>query len=161
MSLRGTLFALIYDRQMAKSERAGLRRLREELLAGATGRVWECPDLFPLPDPNHPGQQKWMLVVNLNPGAIAGGQAMEVFVRPRESLLSLEGRLDHRWGRAQTTSYVLFGGRENFQSPLRVSGSLPGSFVDLDLFEPRQTVQHTSFLIWAHSWKVRPGPSVS
>jgi fructan beta-fructosidase len=47
--------------------------------AGATGGVWECPDLFPLPDPNHPGKQKWVLVVNLNPGAIAGGSGAQYF----------------------------------------------------------------------------------
>ena len=48
--------------------------------AGATGGVWECPDLFPLPDPHHPGKQKWILVVNLNPGGIAGGSGVQYFV---------------------------------------------------------------------------------
>ncbi len=48
--------------------------------AGATGGVWECPDLFPLPDPRHPGKQKWILVVNLNPGGIAGGSGVQYFV---------------------------------------------------------------------------------
>ena len=48
--------------------------------AGATGGVWECPDLFPLPDPTHPGAQKWVLVVNLNPGGIAGGSGVQYFV---------------------------------------------------------------------------------
>ena len=48
--------------------------------AGATGGVWECPDLFPLPDPTHPGQQKWVLVVNLNPGGIAGGSGAQYFI---------------------------------------------------------------------------------
>ena len=49
--------------------------------AGATGGVWECPDLFPLPDPRHPGKQKWILVVNLNPGGIAGGSGRAVLRR--------------------------------------------------------------------------------
>jgi fructan beta-fructosidase len=48
--------------------------------AGATGGVWECPDLFPLPDPSHPGQEKWVLVVNLNPGGIAGGSGAQYFL---------------------------------------------------------------------------------
>ena len=39
MTLRGRLFAMTYDRQMAKVERAGLRGYRETVLAGATGRV--------------------------------------------------------------------------------------------------------------------------
>ncbi|HSB84893.1 MAG TPA: methyltransferase domain-containing protein [Ilumatobacteraceae bacterium] len=41
MSLRSRIFALTYDRQMAKVERAGLRAFREGLLAGAGGRVLE------------------------------------------------------------------------------------------------------------------------
>ena len=41
MSLRGKLFALFYDRQMAKTEAAGLAELRRHLLAGAAGRVLE------------------------------------------------------------------------------------------------------------------------
>jgi ubiquinone/menaquinone biosynthesis C-methylase UbiE len=41
MSLRGKFFALTYDRQIAKVEKAGLRALRQELLAGARGRVLE------------------------------------------------------------------------------------------------------------------------
>jgi len=41
MSLRSRLFALTYDRQLAKVERAGLSALRQELLAGASGRVLE------------------------------------------------------------------------------------------------------------------------
>ena len=41
MSLRGRFFALTYDRQLAKVEKAGLRTLREGLLAGVSGRVLE------------------------------------------------------------------------------------------------------------------------
>jgi fructan beta-fructosidase len=41
--------------------------------AGATGGIWECPDLFPL-------DGKWVLVVNLNPGGIAGGSGGQYFV---------------------------------------------------------------------------------
>jgi ubiquinone/menaquinone biosynthesis C-methylase UbiE len=41
MSLRGTLFAMTYDRQMARTERAGLRDLRRGLLAAASGQVLE------------------------------------------------------------------------------------------------------------------------
>ena len=41
MSLRSKLFALTYDRQMAKVEKAILRALREGLLAGASGDVLE------------------------------------------------------------------------------------------------------------------------
>ncbi|QNP74769.1 GH32 C-terminal domain-containing protein [Streptomyces roseirectus] len=48
--------------------------------AGATGGVWECPDLFPLAVDGNPDNVKWVLVVNLNPGGIAGGSAAQYFV---------------------------------------------------------------------------------
>lgn len=48
--------------------------------AGATGGVWECPDLFPLPVDGNPGRTKWVLAVNLNPGAVAGGSGAQYFV---------------------------------------------------------------------------------
>lgn len=41
MSLRQTIFAATYDRMSRKSEEAGLRALRQTLLADATGRVLE------------------------------------------------------------------------------------------------------------------------
>ena len=41
MSLRAKMFALTYDRQIAKTEKAGLRAFRERLLAGASGDVLE------------------------------------------------------------------------------------------------------------------------
>ena len=41
MTLRAKFFALTYDRQMAKTEQAGLRAFRQGLLAGAKGQVIE------------------------------------------------------------------------------------------------------------------------
>jgi len=41
VSLRRRFFALTYDRQVAKVERAGLGELRQKLLADASGRVLE------------------------------------------------------------------------------------------------------------------------
>jgi ubiquinone/menaquinone biosynthesis C-methylase UbiE len=41
MTLRDTFFAMTYDRQIAGTERAGLRALRESLLAGVRGDVLE------------------------------------------------------------------------------------------------------------------------
>jgi fructan beta-fructosidase len=46
---------------------------------GATGGAWECPDLFELPLPGN-GGTKWVLVVNLNPGGVAGGSGTQYFV---------------------------------------------------------------------------------
>jgi fructan beta-fructosidase len=47
---------------------------------GAVGGVWECPDLFPLAVNGDPRNVKWVLVVNLNPGGIAGGSGGQYFV---------------------------------------------------------------------------------
>jgi len=41
MSLRDSLFAMMYDRQIAAAEEAGLRDMRKRLLAGAKGSVIE------------------------------------------------------------------------------------------------------------------------
>jgi fructan beta-fructosidase len=48
--------------------------------ANALGGEWECPDLFPLPVDGDPAHEKWVLVVNLNPGAVAGGSGGQYFV---------------------------------------------------------------------------------
>jgi fructan beta-fructosidase len=45
---------------------------------GATGGCWECPDLFPLVTPS--GEGKWVLLVSLNPGGIAGGSGTQYFI---------------------------------------------------------------------------------
>jgi levanase len=47
--------------------------------AGATGGVWECPDLFPLPVDGNKKKTKWVLLVSINPGGIAGGSATQYF----------------------------------------------------------------------------------
>ena len=48
--------------------------------ANATGGVWECPDLFPLPVDGDPENLKWVLTVNLNPGGPNSGSAGQYFV---------------------------------------------------------------------------------
>jgi fructan beta-fructosidase len=56
--------------------------------ANAVGGVWECPDLFELPvhgsrfenDWKKPGNNKWVLVVNVNPGSVAGGSGAQYFI---------------------------------------------------------------------------------
>jgi fructan beta-fructosidase len=40
--------------------------------------VWECPDLFPVAVEG--GGTRWVLIVNLNPGGIAGGSGTQYFV---------------------------------------------------------------------------------
>jgi len=48
--------------------------------AAATGGVWECPDLFDLPVNGNSTNMRWVLVVNLNPGGVAGGSGAQYFV---------------------------------------------------------------------------------
>jgi len=48
--------------------------------SGATGGVWECPDLFELPVDGNPSQTKWVLQVDLNPGGPFGGSGSQYFV---------------------------------------------------------------------------------
>ena len=48
--------------------------------AGATGGVWECPDLFPLSVDGSAADTRWVLDVDLNPGGQAGGSGGQYFV---------------------------------------------------------------------------------
>jgi fructan beta-fructosidase len=47
---------------------------------GATGGVWECPDLYSLPVEHQTGKTQWVLKVGLNPGHIAGGSGGQYFI---------------------------------------------------------------------------------
>ncbi len=46
---------------------------------GNHGGVWECPDLMKLPVEGT-GQEKWLLLCNINPGGPMGGSATQYFV---------------------------------------------------------------------------------
>lgn len=46
---------------------------------GGHGGVWECPDLFPI-KVNGTNEEKWVLIVNINPGGPNGGSAAQYFV---------------------------------------------------------------------------------
>ena len=48
--------------------------------AGMVNGLWECPDLFELPVEGEPGRTRWVLIVNFNPGAPAGGSGTQYFV---------------------------------------------------------------------------------
>ena len=41
--------------------------------AGPVGGVWECPDMFPLAVDGDDADVRWVLLISLNPGGIAGG----------------------------------------------------------------------------------------
>lgn len=46
---------------------------------GAAGGVWECPDLFPL-QVEGTDDVRWVLIVSLSPGGVAGGSGTQYFV---------------------------------------------------------------------------------
>ncbi|MCP5396047.1 MAG: glycoside hydrolase family 32 protein [Sphingomonadaceae bacterium] len=46
---------------------------------GAQGGVWECPNLFPIALEGT-GEQRWVLIQNLNPGGPQGGSGTQYFV---------------------------------------------------------------------------------
>jgi sucrose-6-phosphate hydrolase SacC (GH32 family) len=48
--------------------------------AGATGGVWECPDLFALPVDGDLTKVRWVLDVDINPGGVAGGSGGQYFI---------------------------------------------------------------------------------
>ncbi len=48
--------------------------------ANAIGGEWECPDLFQLPLDGDPAKTRWVLTVNINPGAVAGGSGGQYFI---------------------------------------------------------------------------------
>ncbi|WP_426228668.1 glycoside hydrolase family 32 protein [Pseudarthrobacter sp. DSP2-3-2b1] len=48
--------------------------------ANADAGEWECPDLFPLAVDGDPDDVRWVLIVNVNPGAVAGGSGGQYFV---------------------------------------------------------------------------------
>lgn len=48
--------------------------------ANSVAGIWECPDLFELPVDGDENNTKWVLIVNLNPGAVAGGSGGQYFV---------------------------------------------------------------------------------
>jgi sucrose-6-phosphate hydrolase SacC (GH32 family) len=70
---------------------------------GATGGIWECPDLFSLITPN--GEIKWVLLVSLNPGGIAGGSGTQYFIGDWDG---------ETFSTNQTTTKWIDYGRDNY-----------------------------------------------
>ena len=48
--------------------------------AGGVDGIWECPDLFELAADGDPDNTRWVLHVDMNPGAIAGGSGSQYFI---------------------------------------------------------------------------------
>lgn len=61
----------------------------------AYGGVWECPDLFPLTAPD--GQEKWVLLVSINPGGPNGGSATQYFIGDFDGQLFSTDQKEIHW----------------------------------------------------------------
>jgi fructan beta-fructosidase len=61
---------------------------------GAHGGVWECPDLITLDDN---GKQRWVLIVNLNPGAPNSGSGTQYFIGDFDGKNFTTEQTDARW----------------------------------------------------------------
>ena len=82
--------------------------------AGATGGVWECPDLFPLPVDNNSNEIRWVLDVDINPGGVAGGSGGQYFVG------SFDGTRFLNENPSSTTLWVDYG--KDFYATILVFG---------------------------------------
>lgn len=63
---------------------------------GAHTGVWECPDIFPLKVKGS-GQQKWILLVSINPGGPFGGSATQYFVGKFDGKRFTTNQKEARW----------------------------------------------------------------
>ena len=61
---------------------------------GAHAGVWECPDLISI---NDNGKQRWVLIVNLNPGGPNGGSGTQYFIGNFDGKNFTSSQTDIRW----------------------------------------------------------------
>ncbi len=61
---------------------------------GAHGGGWECPDLFSMDDN---GKQRWVLIVNLNPGAPNGGSGTQYFIGDFDGKNFISDQQETKW----------------------------------------------------------------
>ncbi|MDL2282359.1 glycoside hydrolase family 32 protein [Parabacteroides sp. OttesenSCG-928-G06] len=94
---------------------------------GSHDGVWECPDLFPLKVKGS-DEEKWVLIVNINPGGPAGGSAAQYFVgdfdgqrfssTQQETLWMDYGKDNYAgvtWSNAPDSRRILIGWMNNWQ----------------------------------------------
>lgn len=105
---------------------------------GAHGGVWECPDLFPLKVEGSE-EEKWVLLISINPGAPNGGSGTQYFV----------GDFDgQRYTTDQTEIKWLDWGTDNYAGV--TYNVLPEDFYD-DTYvnDPKQD---RIFIGWMSNW---------
>jgi fructan beta-fructosidase len=72
---------------------------------GAHGGVWECPDLFPLKVDGE-GDEKWVLLISINPGAPNGGSGTQYFIGNFDGTFFTTNQKDIRWLDWGTDNYA-------------------------------------------------------
>ncbi len=63
---------------------------------GAHGGVWECPDMFKL-KVNGTDEEKWVLLISINPGAPNGGSGTQYFVGNFDGKTFSTDQIEHKW----------------------------------------------------------------
>ncbi|NJB71874.1 fructan beta-fructosidase [Saonia flava] len=72
---------------------------------GAHGGVWECPDIFPL-KVEGTEQEKWVLLISINPGAPNGGSGTQYFIGDFDGTTFTSEQKEHRWIDWGTDNYA-------------------------------------------------------
>ena len=73
--------------------------------SGAHGGVWECPDLFKL-KVGETDEEKWVLLISINPGAPNGGSGTQYFVGDFDGKKFTAEHKDHKWLDWGTDNYA-------------------------------------------------------
>jgi fructan beta-fructosidase len=72
---------------------------------GAHGGVWECPDLFKL-KAEDTNEEKWILLISINPGAPNGGSGTQYFVGNFDGKKFVAEHRDIKWVDVGTDNYA-------------------------------------------------------
>ena len=72
---------------------------------GAHGGVWECPDVFPLKI-NGTKEEKWVLLISINPGGPNGGSATQYFVGDFDGKKFTTNQKETKWVDYGTDNYA-------------------------------------------------------
>ncbi|WP_421801846.1 glycoside hydrolase family 32 protein [Flagellimonas sp.] len=72
---------------------------------GAHGGVWECPDLFPL-QIGGSDEEKWVLIISINPGAPNGGSGTQYFVGDFDGTTFTSNQKNPKWLDYGTDNYA-------------------------------------------------------
>lgn len=72
---------------------------------GAHGGVWECPDIFKLKVDNS-AEEKWVLLISINPGAPNGGSGTQYFVGDFDGKSFKTNQKDIQWIDYGTDNYA-------------------------------------------------------